>query len=69
MVAREDPADVWVVVEADDGLALELCQHARHFFVLFYAKGYPISLRLPVGRIHIKEGVWAVIALNAVLPA
>lgn len=48
MVVREDPTDVWVVVEADDGLAFELGQHARHFLVLLYAKGYPISFCLPV---------------------
>lgn len=52
---------------ADDSLALELGQHARHFLVLFYAKGYSIFFCLPVGRVHIKESVWAVIALNAVM--
>lgn len=42
MVAREDLADVWEVVETDDGFALELDQHARHSLVLLYTEGYPI---------------------------
>lgn len=69
MVAHEDPAGVWVFIDADDGLAFELGQHVRHFILLFYVKGYPISFRLPVGRVHIKESVRAVIALDTRLPA
>lgn len=55
MVAREDPADVWAVVEADDGLAYQLGQHARHFLVLLYAKEYLIFIHIPAGLADIEQ--------------
>lgn len=66
MVAGEDPSDVGMVVEADDGLALELAQDLGHLLVLLDAKSDGIALSLPVRRVHVEQRVCPVVATECV---
>lgn len=67
--AVEHAADVGVVVDADHHLAFAGSHGFCHLLVLLEAERNAVSFHLPVGRIAVEEGVRAVVALDAVLPA
>lgn len=66
--AVKHPPDIRVIVDADHGFALDATEYLGHFLVLLPAKWHAVSLGLPVRRIHIEEGVGAIVAADAVLP-
>lgn len=56
--AGEDAPDVGVVVQADDGLFLQLPEQAGHLLVFLDAEGNAVSLALLVGW---RIGTWMLI--------
>lgn len=66
--ADKNAPDLRMVVQADDGLALELAHHLRHALVLREREVDAIALGFPIGRIQIKQRVRPVIAPDALRP-
>lgn len=54
-----------MVVDADDGLALDGLELLGHQFVLLPLKGHAIALGFPIWRVHVKQGVGTVVAVDA----
>lgn len=57
-----------MVVDAENGLSLEIAQHFGHGLVLVEGEIHTVSFCLPVWRVEIEERVGAVVFSNAFLP-
>ena len=53
--AGKHSPDAWMVIQAQDGLALQLGHQLSHLLVLSEFKLYPIAGRLPVRRVQVKQ--------------
>lgn len=69
MEAFKHSANIRVIVDADHDLPLATPHKVSHSLVTLKGKIHPVAGRLPVGRIHIVEGMGAVIALGTLKPA
>ncbi|MCY1305963.1 hypothetical protein D9M70_557950 [compost metagenome] len=69
MIVAEHPTDIGVVVEADDGLALDFPNQLGHLLVLLEAERHPVAFGLPVRRVAIKQSVRPVVTTDALGPA
>ncbi|MCY1459164.1 hypothetical protein D9M71_766130 [compost metagenome] len=68
MEALEHPPNIWVVVDADHHPPLAPPHEVSHPLVVFEGEVHSITLGLPVGRVHVEEGVRPVVAFGAVQP-
>ncbi len=66
--AGEHFPDIWMVINADHRPALDVSHQAGHLDILLPFKRNAVALGLPVRRIHVKEGVGAIVAAQAFLP-
>ena len=60
--------DIGVVVDADHHSTTAVAHKDGHCFILVELERDTVAFHLPVGRVEVKEGVGAVIALDAILP-
>ena len=67
--AVEGTSDVRVIVDADHNPALAAAHEIGNALVLLEWEVHAISGGLPVGRVHIKERVGAIVSLGTVEPA
>lgn len=60
--------NIGVVIQAQDGLALQPGHQLGHLLVLLKLKFHAIAGCLPVRRVQVKQSVWPVVALHAFIP-
>ena len=68
MKAIEHSPDIWVIVDADHHLALAAAHEVSHPLIVLEREIHAVTGGLPVRRVHIEEGVRAVVFCNANIP-
>lgn len=68
MKALEHTADVRVVVDANHHFSFAAAHEVGHPLVVLEQKVHPITCGLPVRRVHVMEGMGAVVTFSAFKP-
>lgn len=68
MEAFKHAADVRVIVDADHHLAFTAAHEVGHLLVVLERKVHAVAGALPVRRVHVVEGMNAVVTFSAFKP-